>query len=358
MRVCILGSGLTALTLAKALVNQNIFVDLISSNKNHKINHSRTIGISKSNFNYFNRNITNIEKISWKLKKIEIFTDKNKNEKILNFENSDEQLFSIIKNYQLYEVLNKNLFKNKYFKKIKSQKKLIKQEKYNLIVNTEYNNFFTKKYFSKKIEKSYNSYAYTTVINHETISNQIAVQVFTKIGPLAFLPLSKNKTSIVYSIYNSKDIDRKRIIHLINQNNIKYKIKKIEKIENFELKSFNLRSYYHNNILAFGDLLHRIHPLAGQGFNMTIRDVNLFINIIKNKIDLGLPIDISVNYEFEKNLKHKNYIFSNSVDLIQEFFNFERKFNNNILSKSVKILGKNRFINKLFTKVADKGINF
>ena len=226
MRVCILGSGLTALTLAKALVNQNIFVDLISSNKNHKINHSRTIGISKSNFKYFNRNITNIEKISWKLKKIEIFTDKNINEKILNFENSDEQLFSIIKNYQLFEVLNKNLFKNKYFKKIKSQKKSIKPEKYNLIVNTEYNNIFTKKYFSKKIEKVYNSSAYTTVINHETISNQIAVQIFTKIGPLAFLPLSKNKTSIVYSIYNSKHIDRKKIIHLINQHNIKYKITK------------------------------------------------------------------------------------------------------------------------------------
>ena len=202
MRVCILGSGLTALTLAKALVNQNIFVDLISSNKNHKINHSRTIGISKSNFNYFNRNITNIEKISWNLKKIEIYTDKNKNEKILNFENRDQQLFSIKKNYQLYEVLNKNLFKNKYFKKIKSKKKLTKLEKYSLIINTEYNNAFAKKYFSKKIEKSYNSSAYTTVINHEKISNQIAIQIFTKIGPLAFLPLSKNKTSIVYSIYN------------------------------------------------------------------------------------------------------------------------------------------------------------
>ena len=132
MRVCILGSGLTALTLAKALVNQNIFVDLISSNKNHKINHSRTIGISKSNFNYFNRNILNIEKISRKLKKIEIYTDKNKNEKILNFENRDEQLFSIIKNYQLYEILNKNLFKNKYFKKIKSKKNLIKEVKQSL----------------------------------------------------------------------------------------------------------------------------------------------------------------------------------------------------------------------------------
>ena len=114
MRVCILGSGLTALTLAKALVNQNIFVDLVSSNKNDKINHSRTIGISKSNFNYFNKNITNIEKISWKLKKIEIYTDKNKNEKILHFENSNNQLFSIIKNHQLYEVLNKTLFKTSY----------------------------------------------------------------------------------------------------------------------------------------------------------------------------------------------------------------------------------------------------
>ncbi len=358
MKVFILGSGLTALALAKALVNQNIFVDLVSSNKNHKINHSRTIGISKSNFNYFNKNIINIEKISWKLNKIEIYTDKNKNEKILNFENRNNQLFSIIKNHKLYEVLNKHLFKNKYFKKIKPKKKLIKLDKYNLIINTEYNNAFTKKYFSKKIEKTYNSSAYTTVINHKKISNQIAVQIFTKIGPLAFLPLSKNKTSIVYSIYNSKDVDRKKIIHLINQHNIKYKIKTIGKIENFELKSFNLRSYYHKNILAFGDLLHRIHPLAGQGFNMTVRDIELFINIIKNKIDLGLPLDSSVNYEFEKNFRHKNFIFSNSIDLVQEFFNFERKLNNNFLSKSVKIIGKNRFLNKLFTKVADKGINF
>jgi 2-octaprenyl-6-methoxyphenol hydroxylase len=66
MKVCILGSGLTALTLAKALVNQNIFVDLVSSNKNLKKNSSRTIGISKTNCEYFNKNIINIDKIIWK----------------------------------------------------------------------------------------------------------------------------------------------------------------------------------------------------------------------------------------------------------------------------------------------------
>ena len=56
---------------------------------------------------------------------------------------------------------------------------------------------------------------------------------------------------------------------------LNYKINKIEKIHSFRLTSLNLRSYYHNNILAFGDLLHRIHPLAGQGFNMTIRDIKI-----------------------------------------------------------------------------------
>ena len=47
-----------------------------------------------------------------------------------------------------------------------------------------------------------------------------------------------------------------------------------------------------------------------------------------------MPINSSVNYEFEKNLKHKNYIFSNSIDFVQEFFNFERKTKNDFLSGS------------------------
>ena len=229
---------------------------------------------------------------------------------------------------------------------------------YSLIINCDSNTGISKKFFFKKIKKNYESFAKTAVITHKKIKNNIATQIFTKRGPLAFLPLSETQTSIVYSIHNSKSEEKENFNNLINFYNSKYKIKKISTINKFELNSFLLRSYYHKNILAFGDLLHRIHPLAGQGFNMTIRDVNVFINVIKNKIDLGLPIDSSVNYEFEKNLKHKNYIFSNSIDFVQEFFNFERKLNNNVLSKSLKILGKNSYINKLFTKVADKGINF
>ena len=116
-----------------------------------------------------------------------------------------------------------------------------------------------------------------------------------------------------------------------------------------------MRSYYYDNILAFGDLLHRIHPLAGQGFNMTIRDIKILLDIILNKISLGLPIDSSTNYEFEKQIKHKNFIFSSGIDFVHEFFNFERKINSSLLSKSVQLLGKNSSVNKLFMRIADKG---
>ena len=174
-------------------------------------------------------------------------------------------------------------------------------------------------------------------------------------GPLAFLPISETETSIVYSLNNFKNNSHKSVGGLIEKYNYKYKILKVEKINYFELKSLSLRSYYHDNILAFGDLLHRIHPLAGQGFNMTLRDIKIFLDIIENKVSLGLAIDSSANYEFEKKIRHKNLIFSNGIDLVHEFFNFERKINSTFLSKSVQILGKNSSVNKFFTSMADKG---
>jgi len=65
-----------------------------------------------------------------------------KNEKLINQENNIE-LFSIVKNSQLFELLKKSLSKSKYFKiiNLKNSKLL---EKYELVINTEFSNFFTK----------------------------------------------------------------------------------------------------------------------------------------------------------------------------------------------------------------------
>jgi len=356
MKVCIIGNGLTALTLASALIKQNIYVDMFCKKKKLFLSKTRTIGISKSNIDYFNENVININRLLWNVKKIEIFSDNLKKEKLINFENNNNQVFSIVKNHQLYELLQKDLNKNKYFKlKLIISESLSFVNKYDLVINCDHLSNITKKYFTKKILKKYNSNAYTTIITHEKILNNAAVQIFTKEGPLAFLPISNTQTSIVYSIPNSINRTKENIKQLIKIKNMKYKIKKIEKLNNFELRFLNLRSYYHNNILAFGDLLHKIHPLAGQGFNMTIRDIKTLLKIIKKRIEVGLPLNKSANIEFENRVKHKNLIFSNGVDLIYKFFNFERKINKKFLSKSVQLIGNHPKINKIFTKIADNG---
>ena len=357
MRVCILGSGLSSLTLAKSLVNQKINVDILYTKKTYPVNKTRTIGISKSNIEFFNEKIINIEKIIHKLKKIEIYSDNLEKQKLIGFGNNSDHLFSIVQNHKLQGILEKNLFSNKYFRKINYKNKINYSKDYDLVFNTDFNHSITKKYFNKKIEKKYKSVAYTTIIKHEKISNKVAVQIFTKNGPLAFLPISEYETSVVYSINNYLKSELE-INNLIYNYNPKYNLKKINKIYSFELQGLSLRSYFHKNILAFGDLLHRIHPLAGQGFNMTIRDIKILNYIIQKKIDLGLPLDSTLNNEFENNQKHKNYIFCSGIDIIHEFFNLERKTENNFLSKSIRYFNKNPSINKIFTKIADKGLLF
>ena len=48
MKVCILGNGLVSLALAKALINEDIFVDIISRKKKGIYDKERSLGISKS----------------------------------------------------------------------------------------------------------------------------------------------------------------------------------------------------------------------------------------------------------------------------------------------------------------------
>ena len=355
MKVCILGDNLTSLALAKALVKKEIFVDLFYKKKNSKIDTTRTIGISKTNIDYFDSEISNIKKMLWPIKKIKIFTENSNNKEILKFEDHKDKLFSILKNQKIFSQLVTELKKNKFFKFKKNIKP--KRLSYNLIINCDTKNEITKKFFSKKFEKNYNSIAFTTIIDHKKLSfNNEAIQIFTNDGPIAFLPISKEQTSIVYSARIKKDKTELEIVKIIDKFNPKYEIKKIHKISKFKLKSINLREYYKDNILAFGDLLHRLHPLAGQGFNMSIRDIKELMKIIDYKIKLGLPIDKSICIEFQNNTKSKNFIFSEGINFIYEYFNSENKIGDSLIVSSTRLIGRNKILNRYFKNIADMGL--
>ncbi len=358
MKVCILGDNLTSLVLAKALVRKEIFVDLFYKKKNTKIYATRTIGISKSNIDYLNKNVSNIKEMLWPIKKIKIFTENSNDKELLKFEDQRDYLFSILQNQKIFNQLISELKKNKFFKFRKDNRyNKFDNVNYNLLINCDIKNEITKKFFSKKFEKKYNSVAFTTIINHKKLSfNNEAIQVFTNDGPIAFLPISKEKTSIVYSARvkkNKTDLEIKKIIKRFNP---KYKINKIHKISRFELKSLNLREYYKDNILAFGDLLHKIHPLAGQGFNMSIRDIKELLKIIDHKIQLGLTLDKSVCIEFQNNTKSRNFVFSEGINFIYEYFNSKNKTAQNFIDTTTSLVGRNKILNQYFKTIADIGL--
>ncbi len=356
MKICIIGDGLVSLTLANVLIKKKLFVDICKSKKKNLYDKSRTLGISQSNTDYFNNEIINIEKILWKIQNIKIFTEKDSKKELLKFENKNKEIFSIIRNYQLQKLLLIKLKKSKFTKFIKNLD--IDNKKYKLVINTDPNHLYTKKFFSKKIEKNYNSYAYTTTIIHKKIKNNTAFQNFTKNGPLAFLPISDTETSLVYSLKSTNKKNAFEMNNLIKKYNPIYPIKKINNWNNFQLRSASLRNYYRANILAFGDLIHKIHPLAGQGFNMSLRDIKLLSELIDEKVSLGLDLDSSICQEFQNKSQDKNFIFSSGIDWVYELFNLESKISSNLIFKSINLIGNNKVVNTFLKKFADTGIRY
>ena len=359
MKICLIGKNLTNFVLAKNLSNKNLSVDILfDRNIENKLS-QRTLAISKENFNFLSL-INNQMKIpAWSVQNIKIYNDKNNLQELLEFKNKKKENFFLVKYNDIFNSfenackINRRVKLKKFSYKLKS-KRIFLEKNYKLIINSDKNSNFN----YKKIEKNYNTIAYSGILNHEIKKkNNEATQIFTKYGPLAFLPLSKNKTSIVFSVSNNYKINENQLFELIKKYNFNYKIKKFSKFEKANVKFFMPRSYLHKNTLFFGDILHTIHPLAGQGFNMTIRDIKMLSSLIDEKIELGLELDESLFQDFQKKIKHLNYTFGLGIDFIHEFFKIDNKINNLLSNSIFSIIGKNKILKKYANLIADKGMN-
>ena len=89
---------------------------------------------------------------------------------------------------------------------------------------------------------------------------------------------------------------------------------------------------------------------------MTIRDIKILFDLINFRINNGFELDRSICRDFEKKTKHRNYLFSSGIYFVYEFFNKKIKINNNVLSKSIQTIGKNKFLIKSFEKIANNGL--
>ena len=362
MKICLFGKNLTNLILSQVLIKKGISVHIYNQKKSRlaKINYNRTIGLSSENIKFLKKYDIDVDKIGQKISKIFLYKNDSK-DTFLKFANKNS-LFFIVKNHLLFDKVYKKLKKRKEFKESNINKDsdyltLLKKKDFQFFVNSETNNFINKKFFFQNIKKDYKSTSYITVIDHQKLTNNISAQIFTKRGPLAFLPISNSKTSLVYSVTDKLDIDQNEFRELVKKYNKFYKIKKFYKVDKFKLNFFLSKKYTYKNILSFGDSLHKVHPLAGQGFNMTVRDIKSLTDQIQKNIDLGLELSTAI-LSFEKERQHNNFFFAHGIDFLHFFFEKENRFKILDNKKISETLDKSFFLKKISEKFANKGFNF
>ena len=378
-KICIIGGGLTGLTTAISLSKLNCEIDLAIGSFTQKLQSTRTIAISENNFDFLNKlNISkSLKKELWPCSIMKLYTEilGGKFSEIfkLNNENKQEKILYMVENLKIMKLMMNKIKQIKSISIRKHEKVslisasgLLKSVKFNnnnskyhlVIVCTGYNSSLVKNLFNDQIiENSYGESAITTILNHSSFKNNTVRQIFLDNEIFALLPISNTKTSIVLTV--KKNTQKKN--NLLLKKKIKFYaknyLKNITFVTNIEYKDLNFlirNKYYLDRILLFGDALHVMHPFAGQGFNMTLRDLACLEEILTKKINLGLDIGSSdILSEFSGQTKLRNFAFSIGIDLLKKSI-FSKKLRNDIL----KILDKNNFAKDIFFNVADKGFRF
>ena len=378
-KICIIGGGLTGLVTAISLSKFDCEIDLITVNTVKNFKSARTIAVSEENFNFLNKlNISKLLKNEiWVCSKMKLYTE-SRNEKLLEVfemdkENKKENIFYMIENSKIMKLMFNRIKKIKSItlKKDKNISSIYTSNilrnvkfknsvsKYNLvIISGGYENTLLKKLFNNKvIRNSYKEFAIATTIQHSKLNNIIARQAFLNNGIFAMLPISKTKTSIVWSVKNSmkekSDFFLKKKIKKYASNYVR-NIKFVSGLEKKDLNLMLRREYYSDRTLLFGDALHLMHPFVGQSFNMTLRDLKCLEKIVEGKINLGLDIGSSdVLSEFSNIIKPRNFSFSLGSDLLKSALSF-KKARNDIF----KILNKSNFAKNVAFDVANRGFRF
>ena len=210
----------------------------------------------------------------------------------------------------------------------------------------------------KSTKHDFNQTAITFQLKVKLDNQNEAKQFFLKESILAILPIKKDLVSIVWSCNSQfykkiNSFDEKSIEDELNLTigDFYKDIKVVSKIESFPLTMNRVESFFKDRVLLVGDAAHFIHPLAGQGLNLGIRDIITLEKTIDKKgyADIGLKGFLR---KYERARKEDvaqmgfltlglNWIFSNKSSILSR-----------IVGKGMSMLDKSKLLKKQLIKKA------
>ncbi|MFT4717143.1 MAG: 2-octaprenyl-6-methoxyphenol hydroxylase, partial [Paracoccaceae bacterium] len=133
----------------------------------------------------------------------------------------------------------------------------------------------------------YNQTGLVSAIAHEKPHNGVAHQFFMPAGPLGILPLPGNRCSIVWS----ETTERAAHINTLSDQDYLAELRphfgnflgdiKLEGARfSYPLKLTIANKFTDDRLVLVGDAAHGLHPLAGQGLNMGLRDVAALAEVL------------------------------------------------------------------------------
>ena len=371
-KICIIGNGLTGLTAALILGKLNLDVHLIAAPDKKRRRDIRTTAISENNYKSLINFIGNkYSKIFFESKEIDLYKEYSKEIKhFMNLSNKNNNLMFLFQNEILKKLIQRkiNTYKNLkiFFKKV-SEIDVEKSKVFFGNKNFSYDAIFVctgskseiiQNIFGDRfIERKTDEIALTSIVNHN--SNIVnAKQFFLKEGPMAILPLSKNKFSFVWSV-SSKFKNKNVAPIIVKKFKEILKLKSdftVSKVDCFPI-SFKFRSNFNKkNILVLGEGSYNVHPVAGQGFNLILRDI-FYLNIkINEYLKNGLQIKDSLFIdEYLKQRKPENFLFGLGISFVNSFFKFN-KISEPIKKVILKDINKFNILKDISLRVSNKGI--
>jgi len=135
--------------------------------------------------------------------------------------------------------------------------------------------------------EDYGQRGLVAVVKTEHGHKNTAWQRFLSGGPLALLPLNNNYSSIVWSLPSDQssrylklsDAEFCRLLTVASECRLGT-ITEVGKRAAFPLVGSQASSYISDRVVLIGDAAHTIHPLAGQGVNLGIKDAVVLASIL------------------------------------------------------------------------------